>query len=52
MDPTYMVSTVILGILGLIALTGGIYLYTLVIKALKKYINSDKVTDDTAATTK
>ena len=41
-----MTKTVIFSILGLGLLGGMVYLFTLIIKALKKYINSDKPQED------
>ncbi len=39
-----MTNTVIFSILNIGLLGGMVYLFTLIVKALKKYINSDKPT--------
>ena len=41
-----MTNTVIFSILSIALLGGLVYLITLIVKALKKYINSDKPTKD------
>ena len=41
-----MVNTLIFSILGIGLLGGLVYLFTLIVKALKKYINSDKTQTD------
>ena len=41
-----MTNTVIFSILSIGLLGGMVYLFTLIVKALKKYINSDKPTNN------
>lgn len=41
-----MVYTVVFSILGIVLFGGMVYLFTLIVKALKKYINSDKSQKD------
>lgn len=41
-----MINTTVFGIFALIMLGGMIYFFSLVTKALKKYINSNKTTTD------
>lgn len=41
-----MINTIVFGILSLVLLGGLIYLFVLIVKALKKYINSDKTSKD------
>jgi hypothetical protein len=42
----YMLNALIFSILGIGLLGGLVYLFTLIVKALKKYINSDKKQKD------
>ena len=41
-----MINTIIFSIINLALLGGLIYLFVLIVKALKKYINSDKTLKD------
>ena len=41
-----MINTIIFSIINLALLAGLIYLFVLIVKALKKYINSDKTLKD------
>lgn len=45
-----MINTIVFGILNLALLGGLIYLFVLIVKALKKYINSDKTPKDKKST--
>ena len=46
-----MINTIIFSIINLALLGGLIYLFVLIVKALKKYINSDKPPKDKEKTT-
>ena len=41
-----MINTIIFGVFNLVLWGGVIYLFVLIVKALKKYINSDKTPKD------
>lgn len=45
-----MINTIIFSIINLALLGGLIYLFVLIVKALKKYINSDKTPKDKKTT--
>ena len=46
-----MINTIIFGVFNLVLWVGVIYLFVLIVKALKKYINSDKSPKDKERTT-
>ena len=46
-----MINTIIFGVFNLVLWGGVIYLFVLIVKALKKYINSDKSPKDKERTT-